>query len=99
MPVTMLVGQSVVATPNEFDASGNAFAIVPANMTWSTSDATIASMVANADGTATFTAVAAGTVTATVSDTVYSLAASDTITVNPVPVVPASISISWGTPA
>lgn len=98
MPVTLNVGQSVVATPVETDAAGLSFPIVAANIVWATTGG-FTSVVANADGTATFTGTAAGTDTATVTDSVYGLTASDSITVNAVADVPTSISISWGTPA
>ncbi len=98
MPVTLLVGQSVNATAVELDSTGANFPVVAADITWATTGSAT-SVVANADGTATYTATAVGTDTATVTDTVYNLTASDTITVNAVPDVPVSISISWGTPA
>jgi hypothetical protein len=103
MPATINVGQTIIATPTELDAAGAAFTIVPANIQWSSSDTAgaIATMTVNPDGTATFVGVAPGSVSVGVSDTAYSLTASDTLTVNavpPPPDKPASISISWGTP-
>jgi len=101
MSLTYSVGQKVTATATEADATGINVPVVPANLTWTISDVTIASVVTNADGTATFTALAVGAATVTVTDTAFNLTSTDTLTVTTAvpPSVPASIAITFGTPA
>lgn len=100
MPVSLVVGQTVVATATEADAAGVNVPIAnPATLTWGSSDETIASSVTNSDGTATFTAVAAGTATASVTDASNGLTTTDTITVTAAPPpVATTIAINFGTP-
>lgn len=97
MPVTLNIGQSVPATAIEKDAAGNSVPFTPSNLSWTSSDPSV-SVVTNPDGSATYTAVSAGTSTVTVTDSSNSLTASDTITVNPAPDVATSIEIAFGTP-
>jgi hypothetical protein len=95
MPVTLTVGQTVIETITESNAAGPV-AVIGADITVVSSDPTIASVVDNGDGTATWTAVAPGTVTDTYSDTVYGLSGTDTITVTAAP--PTAIASSFGIP-
>ncbi len=95
MPVTLEVGQTVIETISESNAAGPV-AVVGANIAVVSSDPAIASVVDNGDGTATWTAVAPGTVTDTFSDTVFGLSGTDTVTVIPAP--PTAIASAFGTP-
>ena len=95
---TFIVGQTIVATASEQDAAGLIVPIVALGLTWTSSDPSIASSVTNADGTATFTAVAPGDVTVTVTDAANGLTTGGTLTVTAKPDVATSISISFGTP-
>lgn len=97
MPANVGVGQTIPAFATEASATGaNVPILNPGAISWTTSDSTIASVFVNADGTATFTGVAAGTVTVTVSDSSNSLTSSDQLTV--VGQVATTIAIQWGTP-
>jgi hypothetical protein len=111
IPVTEAVGQSVIATAVPLEADGLTVtpgAVVSAQA-WSISDPTIASQTTNADGTATYAALAAGTATVTVSATVTdadgtvgSFTATNTITVTAVTPPTGrtvSLQINFGTPA
>jgi len=67
-PGTQAVGSTLTATFVPLEADGITVtpgAKLTTNPTWTSSDTTIATVVANADGTATVTGVAAGTVTIT----------------------------------
>ena len=100
MPATLVVGQTVTATPVETDAAGAVVASLdPTSIAWTSSDPAVASgSVDNPDGSVTFTALAAGITTVGVTDPANGLTASDTITVTaPVPVASA-IAIDFGTP-
>lgn len=99
MPVTLIVGQTVVATPVETDAAGAVVASLdPTSIAWTSSDPAVASgSVDNPDGSVTFTALAAGTTTVGVTDPANGLTASDTITVTVAPAT--AITIEFGTPA
>lgn len=97
MPVQMIVGQTVIETITESNAEGNV-PVIGADISVESSDSSIASVVNNGDGTATWTAVAPGTVTDTFSDTKFSLSGTDTITVVSPEPVPTSISSSFSTP-
>jgi hypothetical protein len=99
MPVTLVVGQTVVATATETDAAGKVIPFIPADISWVSSDDNIATVVVHPDGSATYTAVAAGTATATVGDSSNRLTAQDTITVEPKVDVATAIAITFGTPA
>lgn len=99
MPVSLLVGQSVIATATEADTTGANVPIAnPGSLSWTTSDPTIATSTTNTDGTATFAAVAAGSASVTVTDASNGLTTSDTITVTAVAPVATSIAITFGTP-
>lgn len=99
MPVTLIVGQTVTATPVEKDAAGAVVtSLDPTSIAWTSSDPAVASgSVDNPDGSVTFTALAVGTTTVTVTDPANGLTASDTITVTLPPAT--SIAIEFGTPA
>lgn len=99
MPVTLIVGQTVTATPVETDAAGAVVASPdPTSIAWTNSDPAVASgSVDNPDGSVTFTALAAGTTTITVTDPANGLTASDTITVAPPPAT--AIAIEFGAAA
>lgn len=99
MPLTILVGQTSVATAAEVDAAGVNVPVIPANLTWTGSEATVATVTGNPDGTASVVAVGPGTITVTVTDTVFNLTTSDTVTVTAPSDPPVSIAISFGTPA
>jgi len=107
-----IVGQSVIATIVAYEADGitaTPGAVVSAQAWSAVSDATIATLTANADGTATFLALAAGTLTgsvsATVTDpdgTVLSLTGSYTLVVSaasPSTGRSVNLQVSFGTPA
>jgi len=107
-PVTEAIGQSTIATTVPLEADGVTVtpgAAVSAQV-YTISDPTIASQTANADGTATYKALAAGTATvtvaATVTDsdgTVSSFTAANTLTVTPATNRSAGLQISFSTPA
>jgi hypothetical protein len=110
-PVTLLVGQSVPATavPLEADGVTPTPGAIVSNPSWSVTDPTIASLTANADGTATLKAIAPGTVrvdvVAAVTDsdgTVSTFSGSNTLTVSAPSPPPtgrtASLGVSFGTP-
>lgn len=98
MPVTLIVGQTVTATPVETDAAGAVVASLdPTSIAWTSSDPAVASgSVDNPDGTVTFTALVAGETTITVTDPANGLTASDTVTVTLPPAT--AIAIEFGTP-
>ena len=98
MPVTLVVGQTVTATPVETDAAGAVVASLdPTSIAWTSSDPAVASgSVDNPDGSVTFTALAAGVTTVGVTDPANGLTASDTITVTEPPAT--AIAIDFGTP-
>lgn len=99
MPATLLVGQTVSAFATEADAQGVNVPIANSStLSWSSSDATIASIATNPDGTSTTTAVAVGTASVTVTDSANGLTTTDTVTVTAAPDVPVSIAINFGTP-
>lgn len=95
MPVTLAVGQTVVQTITESNASGNV-PVVAANLSNSSSDPTIASVVNNNDGTFTWTAVGPGTATSSFADTKFNLSGTDTLTVTQQ--APTAIASTFGTP-
>jgi len=97
MPITLTVGQTVIETVTESNAAGNV-PVVGADITVVSSDPAIASVVDNGDGTATWTAVAPGTVTDTYGDSVYGLSGTDTVTVVAAVEVPTEIASTFGTP-
>lgn len=102
MPATLTVGQSVPVTATETDAAGVVVPIADsANLNWTTSDATIASVAPTVpDGSSFYTAIAAGTATVTVTDPANGLTSSGTITVvTAPPPVATAIAINFGTPA
>jgi hypothetical protein len=99
MPATLTVGQSVVQTLTETDATGANVPVVPANLTNASSDPTIASVVDNNDGTFTWTAVAAGTATSSFADTAFNLSGTDTLTVEAPAPAPTAIVSTFGTPS
>ena len=99
MGQTMLVGQTVVGTPGETNATGGQVPIVPANIAWSVDNAAVASFTVDATtAVATFTGLTAGVANVTVKDTKFNLTFTDQLTVNPVPSVPTAITIVWGVP-
>lgn len=96
MPVQITDIQSVTATVAEHDAKGNPVTFDQSKIVWASSDPTTVSVVTNADGSATFTAVGPlGSVQATVTDGV--LNAQDTIKV--VSSAATALEIDFGTPA
>jgi hypothetical protein len=106
--VTELVGQSVTATvvPLEADGSTTTPGAVVSAQTWTLAATGVVTLTSNADGSASFVAVAAGTATvdvsATVTDsdgTVGNFTTTGTITVTAPTGRTASIAISFGTPA
>jgi len=93
---TLSVGQKVTGTVFEKDAQGNEFAPPPANITVSTSNPSIITIVSNGDGTVTATGVAPGTAVETVGDSQYpAVTDPEQGTVVDVPTV---IGVNWGTP-
>lgn len=98
MPANLLVGQTIIATAIETDAAGLPYTYAAGEIAFSADSATFATMVDNGDGTATFTAIAPGTVNVTATDSKFSLVATDQLTVAAPPDTPTTLSISWGTP-
>lgn len=98
MPIQLTVGQTLPDTVTESNAQGNV-PVVGANITFTSSDDTLVSVVNNGDGTAVWTAVAEGTVTVTYTDTVFNLTTTDTITVVAAVEVPTEIAHTFGTPS
>ncbi len=97
MPITLTVGQTVVETITESNAEGNV-PVIGADITVASSDETVATVVNNGDGTATWTAVAPGTVTDTFTDNKFGLNGTDSITVVAAEPVPTAIASTFGTP-
>lgn len=98
VPIQLTVGQTLPDTVTESNAQGNV-PVVGANITFTSSDDTLVSVVNNGDGTAVWTAVAEGTVTVTYTDTVFNLTTTDTITVVAAVEVPTEIAHTFGTPS
>lgn len=101
---TAYVGQSLVATavPQEADGTTTTPGAVVSGQSWSVSDATVASVTTNTDGTATLKALSAGTVsvgvTAWVTDpggTATTFTGGGTLIVSAAPVT-ASLGVSFG---
>lgn len=99
MPATLTVGNTIVQTLTETDATGANVPVVASNLTNTSSDPTIASVVANGDGTFTWTAVGVGTATSTFGDSAFSLSGTDTLEVAAAAQVPTTIISTFGTPA
>lgn len=99
MPVSLQVGQTVVQTLTETDATGNNVPVVASNLSNASSDPSIASVVDNNDGTFTWTAVAAGTATSSFADTAFNLSGTDTLTVTAAADVPTAIVSTFGPPS
>ena len=97
MPGQMTDTQSISATISETDAAGQPVTITPSTVTWSVGDATIAALTQNADGSATFKALAVGTTSVAVTDSSNGLSAQDTLTVTAGAAT--SLVIKFGTPA
>lgn len=98
MPVTLNVGQTVLDTISESNAAGPV-AVVPASLTYVIDNTSVATVQDNGDGTATITAVSAGTANITVTDTVFSLTSTEVITVNAVTSeAPTTLTQTFGTP-
>ena len=96
MPATCPLGDQIIGTPEELDANGSVVPYNPANITWNPPGTpSVASMVQNSDGTATFTALAPGTTTVSWTDGSDQIGNTDTLTVSDVPV---SGTTLWGTP-
>ena len=96
MPVSITSTQNVTASIAEDDANGNSVAFIPGNIKWTTQDPTIATVVENNDGSATFTGLKVGTTQVTVTDTSNSLSAQDVLTVTAAAAT--SLVIKFGTP-
>jgi hypothetical protein len=96
MPVTLEVGQSVLDTVTESNAAG-AVPVIGADITFTTAEPNIVSVVNHGDGTATWKALAVGVATITNADIKFNLSLTDTITVIPIP--PTVISHSFGNPS
>ena len=94
--VDFIVGQTATETITETNPQGP-FPVVGADITFVSSDPTIASVVNNGDGTALWTALAPGSVTVTYTDTKYNLTGTDTLTVTLAP--PTAIANTFSTPA
>lgn len=101
---TAFVGQLLVATavPLEADGTTTTPGAVVSGPIWSVSDANVASVTTNTDGTANLVALTSGTVsvgvTASVTDpggTATTFTASGTLTVS-APATTASLGISFG---
>lgn len=98
MPLTLAVGQTVIATATEYDAAGVVVPIIVTGLTWTSSATTVATVITNADGTATYTAVSAGTSVATVTDAANGLTTDYTFTVTAAADVATTIAITFGIP-
>ena len=94
--VSLAAAQTVTATAAEVDAAGLVFPIVSADITWSIDNTSVATVETNADGSATVTAVSAGTANLTVTDTKYNLTDVAVVTVTAPADAPVSISIVFG---
>jgi hypothetical protein len=88
-------GQTIAASGIETDAFGKPVTIDPANATWSIDDATIASFVQNADGSATFTPLATGSTIVRLTDNATSTVGTNTLTVSGGPDV---LTLTFGDP-
>lgn len=102
MPVTLNPGQTVAVSYTEQNADGSNVDQLIGTPAWSVPDANTGTIVDNGDGTATLTAVNAGSTSVDLSVTLPSgtvLSATDSITVAaPVP-EPTGVTIVEGTPA
>lgn len=88
-PTPQTTNATVVETVN-----GQPYTPVPGDLTWSVQDATIASMVQNPDGSATFTAVAVGVTMCGCVDKTTGNSGTGTITVA-LGTVPGTLVISF----
>lgn len=88
-------GQTIAASGIETDAFGKAVTIDPANASWSIDDPSIASFVQNADGSATFTPLAAGDTIVRLTDNSTSAVGTNTLTVSGGPDV---LTLTFGDP-
>lgn len=88
-------GQTIDASGIETDAFGKSVTIDPANATWSIDDAAIASFVQNADGSATFTPLAAGDTIVRLTDNSTGAVGTNTLSVSGGPDV---LTLTFGDP-
>lgn len=84
--------------PVETNPDGSNFVYNPTNIQWAIQDPTIASFVQNADGSATFTPLKAGSTSVAVQDTSNSASATGVLTVTQPVSGPPTMSISWNAP-
>lgn len=96
MPASITDVQSISATIAEKDAAGQPVTFDPTKVTWTVGDATIVALTQNADGSASFKALAVGTTQVAVSDSGSGLSAQDTLTVTAGAAT--SLLIGFGTP-
>jgi hypothetical protein len=91
--------QTIPCSALETDAQGQPVVLNPASVTWAIDDPTIASMVQNADGSATFKALKIGTANVSCTDNSVTppLVGTDTLTVTAG--VAIKLALQFGTPA
>lgn len=96
MPASITDTQSISASISETDAAGQPVTIDPTQVAWSVGDPSIAELTQNADGSASFKALAVGQTQVAVTDKSNGLSAQDVLTVTSGPAT--SLVIKFGTP-
>jgi hypothetical protein len=98
--------QTIPCSEIETDADGNPVTLDPTAVQWAIDDPTIATLVQNADGSATFQAVKAvppavnpRTANVSCTDTKTGVVGTDTLTVTDSPTRPGKMVLTFGTPA
>ena len=98
--------QTVACSEVETDAAGNPVTLDPTSVTWAISDATVATLTQNADGSATFKAVKPvapavnpRTANVTCTDSKTGVVGADTLEVDDSPTQPGKMVLTFGTPA
>jgi hypothetical protein len=91
--------QTIPCSAMETDAAGQPVSLDPASVTWAIDNAAIASLVQNADGSATFKALSVGTANVTCTDNSVTppLVGADTLTVTAG--VAIALALNFGAPA
>lgn len=101
-PMNPTPGQQAILTIGETNAEGAVVSLVPANLTFVSTDPTIATVSPNGDGNATVTFIAPGQASIITNDTVFGLAVETGFTVDapppPVDVTPTAITAVLGAP-
>jgi hypothetical protein len=99
VPATETETATIVETETSPTGVTTTYPYVAANITWTIADNTIASFVTNADGSATFTGLKAGSTTGTVTDSATGAVQNYDLTVTAAPANTFAIAVTFGTPS